>query len=97
MGRLPFTSSSAIPTVNCVGDLRHGIHFIGIMQRFCEYGKAIAIYGPLVVLRPIQSSLYPNLLCHRSIYQEHLTKEADINHLDRGQCLSGRWTGIVHD
>ncbi len=34
------------------------------LQRSCDYSKASVFHGPKIVLRTIQNSVHPSVLCH---------------------------------
>ncbi len=44
----------------------HDFHLGNVLQRGCEYSKAIGIYGPPVFLWLNKSSVHPTELCHNA-------------------------------
>ncbi len=68
-----------------------------------EYGKAIVILGPKILLRTIQNSVYPAVLCHSAATprvcngNQRPKTRADITQLEKAERLATRLVrGLPH-
>ncbi len=71
---------------------RHDLRRVSPLPKGCQYSKAIAFHGPNILLRTIQNSAYPAVLCLSAassrVCNGGQRPYTDINQLERAQRLA---------